>query len=264
MKRKTYYYADELNDDFAKTRIRQKKLGKHFKYVHTSFFWRFLCRILYFFIAPLLIIPINKIVHHQKSVNKKVLKKVKHTGYFVYSNHTSYINDCFASSYMPYPKRNYIIVHPDATSIFGLRNIVQMLGGIPLGNTVKENIAMVKCIHQRIAEKSSVTIFPEAHIWPYYTKIRPFGETSFKYPVKLQVPVFCITHCYRKRKFGKRPKIVSFVDGPFYPDQSLSVSDATKKIRDQVYTTMCRRTEEYSDYAYADYIRKEDSEKTEA
>lgn len=104
--------------------------------------------------------------------------------------------------------------------------------------------------------KSSVTIFPEAHIWPYYTKIRPFGAASFKYPVKLQVPVFCITHCYRKRKFGKRPRIVSFVDGPFYPDQSLPVGEATQKLRDQIYATMCERAEKYSDYAYADYIRK--------
>lgn len=258
MKEKVIYYTDELNDDFAKTEIQRKPLGVKYKYIHKNTLWRVVCFIVYYVVAIPLVFIINKIVHHQRLKNKKVLKQVKKSGYFVYGNHTSHLNDCFSVPVMALPKRAYIICNPDALSIKGLKNIVQMLGAIPLANTLKEHKEMVKCIEQRIKEKQVISIYPEAHIWPYYTKIRPFTNISFKYPVKCNAPVFAITHCFQKRKFSKKPKIISFVDGPFYPNTELSANEASMELRDKVYQVMCDRAKKYSNYEYIKYVKVEE------
>ncbi len=256
MKGKTIYYSDELSNDFANTSIKTKPLGKKFKYVHKNIVWRVLCFLLYYIIAIPLVFIINKLLNHQKFKNKKVLKSVKNTGYFIFCNHSSHINDCFANAYAVALKRNYIVCNPDATSIPMLRNIVQMLGAIPLGSTYDEKKAFIKCINYRIKQKQVVTIFPEAHIWPFYTKIRNYPSTSFKYAVKLNVPSFCITHCYQKRRIIKRPKIVSYIDGPFYINNELNSEEATIDLRNRIYQTMCERAKQHSTYEYYHYEKK--------
>ena len=40
-----------------------------------------------------------------------------------------------------------------------------------------------KAIAYRVGQNQSVAIFPEAHVWPYYTGIRPFSDASFQFAV---------------------------------------------------------------------------------
>ena len=63
-------------------------------------------------------------------------------------------------------------------------------------------LTIFNAIDQIVADKKTILIYPEAHIWPYYTKIRPFPSTSFRYPIKFNVPSFSITTTYQK--VGKR------------------------------------------------------------
>ena len=84
-------------------------------------------------------------------------------------------------------------------------------------------------------------IYPEAHIWPFYTGIRPFKDTSFRYPVQQKLPVFSLTNTYQKRRYSKKPKMVTYIDGPFYADASLPVRQQKKMLRDQVYEIMKKR-----------------------
>lgn len=261
-KQKVYYYSDELNDDFANTNITRKELGDNFKYIHTNWFYRSVNYVFYYFIAAPIIWIGNKVYNHQKFVNKKVLKECKDRGYFVFSNHTGMILDSFSTPMLTYPKRLYEIVNPDAFSIRGVKTIVQMLGGVPLASSFKQEKEFLKCIKQRINEKQVISIFPEAHIWPYYTKVRPYSHISFKYPVKLNAPVYAVSHCYQKRKFFKKPKVVSFVDGPFYPNQDLPLNDASQELRDKVYNTMVKRLKENSTYEYAKYVKVDKKDET--
>ena len=96
-------------------------------------------------------------------------------------------------------------------------------------------------IDYRIGKNNSITIYPEAHIWPYYTKIRPFKSVSFKYPVKLNKPVFCITNTYQKRKNNK-VKIISYIDGPFFKNNELTSKEAEQDLRNRVYEKMVERS----------------------
>ena len=114
-------------------------------------------------------------------------------------------------------------------------------------------------IEDKIREGHPVVIYPEAHIWPWYTKIRPFPDTSFAYPVQLNAPVFCFVNTYRKRRFGKNPRMVTYIDGPFFADTSLSTREQKKKLRDTVYEHMVELSR-HSDVEVIKYIRKEEKD----
>lgn len=100
-------------------------------------------------------------------------------------------------------------------------------------------------------------IYPEAHIWPYYTKIRPFKDSSFRYPVQYQCPVICFTNTYQKRKHSKKPQIVTYVDGPFYPDAKLRGKEQKADLRNRVYEQMKERSSRNT-LVLATYIKKGD------
>ena len=166
--------------------------------------------------------------------------------------------DAFVPNIVKLRKRGYILVGPDTTSIPGLKNIVEMVGAIPLGQTLSENKEMLECINHRIAKnKGFITIYPEAHIWPYYTGIRDFKAGSFSYPCYTDTPVFAMTNCYQKKLIGKHPKVVTFVDGPFYPDKNLPMKERKEKLRKQCYDTMVKRAKENSTYSYIVYEKKD-------
>lgn len=257
MKNKVIYYCDELNDDFANTNIIQKPLGENFKYIHTNLIWKIASFFLYYIIALPIAYATNKFFNHNKVVNKKLLKPYKKTGYFIYANHTQHINDAFCNPTIAFPKKNYVICSPDAFSIPGIKNVVQMLGAIPLPSSLHEYRDYLNWLDEVIKKNNVITIYPEAHIWPYYTKIRPFKSNSFKYPIKKSVPVFSITHCYQKRRFSSKPKIVSYIDGPFYPNSNLSLNEQSDELRNKVYNAMCERSQYHSTYEYIKYVKKD-------
>lgn len=145
-------------------------------------------------------------------------------------------------------------------SLPGLQNLVKMLGAIPLGETMRQKKEMIDCVHTRIREKSAVTIYPEAHIWPFYTRIRPFPAGSFHYPARDGAPVFTLNTCYQKRRFGSFPKAVTWVNGPFYADRSLPAEERKQALRDRCYGVMCRRAAEYSDHAYFFYQKADEKD----
>jgi 1-acyl-sn-glycerol-3-phosphate acyltransferase len=156
-----------------------------------------------------------------------------------------------------YPKKVYIVVSPDNLAVKGLKTILEMSGALPLPSTIEGMGHLMEAVEKRIVQHHVICIYPEAHIWPYCTTIRPFKSVAFKYPARLGAPVYAFTDTYKKRKFGKAPRIVTFVDGPFYPDASLSLNDQAQKLRDQVYDAMVNRAKKESTYSIIDYVKKE-------
>ena len=257
-KNKTIYYSAELNDDFASLGIKKKPLGDDFEYIHKNILWNTCSFVIYRMIAQPLVFVFVKVAHRQRFKNRKVLKTARKTGAFIYANHTNMLLDAFVPNIVKLRKRGYILVGPDTTSIPGLKNIVEMVGAIPLGQTLSENKEMLECINHRIAKnKGFITIYPEAHIWPYYTGIRDFKAGSFSYPCYTDTPVFAMTNCYQKKLIGKHPKVVTFVDGPFYPDKNLPMKERKEKLRKQCYDTMVKRAKENSTYSYIVYEKKD-------
>lgn len=212
------YYEDELNDEFSEATIVPRTIDENYVYEHKNFLWNFTASI----VKNVLSVPIKyfylKLKFKHKYIGKEKLKEYKNTGYFIYANHTQVFADTFIPSMANYPnKTNYLIVNPENVSMKGTGGLVQMLGAIPIPNKRDGMKNFLKEVQRRIEQKKSITIYPEAHIWPYYTKIRPFKNVSFRYPIELNVPSFCITNTYQA--YGKnkdKVKMVSYIDGPFF------------------------------------------------
>ena len=251
-----YYYSDELNDEFSGSHITPRVIDEKYKYLHKNIFWN----LAHFLVQNELSVPIKvlyaKLKFRIKYIGKEKLKKYKKEGYFVYANHTQVFADTFLTSNVIYPKRNYLIVNPENVSMKSLGNFVQMFGAIPIPTGRDGMKNFLTAIKYHIQKGHSITIYPEAHIWPYYTKIRPFKSVSFKYPIELDKPVFCITNTYQKRGKNK-VKITSYIDGPFFVNKDLETKQEQKKdLRNRVYNQMVERSKnsnfEFIKYEYKD------------
>ena len=250
------YYDDELNNEFSTAQIVAKKIGDDYVYIHTGIFKKFTHFFWYRVVATPIAFFYLKIKFHHKIVNRKILKEFKNKGYFMFGNHTQPTGDAVIPSMITFAKDAYVIVHPNNVSMPYLGRVTPSMGALPLPDTLKATINFSKAIETRIKENKSIVIYPEAHIWPYYTKIRPFTDESFYYPVKYDAPVFCFTNTYQKRKHGSKPKLVTYVDGPFYRDESKSVQEQRKLLRDQVYECMTERSK-MSTVEVIEYRKKE-------
>ncbi|MFA7192570.1 MAG: 1-acyl-sn-glycerol-3-phosphate acyltransferase [Bacilli bacterium] len=251
----TIYYQDELNDEFSNAQIKTKEIGMSYKFLHKNPFYNFLSFVWYRLIATPLAFIYLKAKFHLKIENKEVLKKVDKSGFFLYGNHTQEIADAFIPTFVIFPLRAYVIVHPNNVSMPILGKITPHLGALPIPSELKAFKNFYNALEKRILQGHAITVYPEGHIWPYYTKIRPFKATSFAYPIKYGTPVFCFTNTYQKRKHGKKPKIVTYLDGPFYLNQTLDKTMQKQDLRNRVYETMVTRSKK-SNFEYIKYIKR--------
>lgn len=259
---KTYIYSDMLNDDFAENGIVRKELSADYRYLRNSIFWRAVRFLVYALIARPLVYLLVKLIYRQKFANKEMLKQTD-GGYYLYANHTGGMLDAFCPNIADFTKNNYIIVGPDAMSIKGLNNILYLLGAIPQSSCLRQMREMKNCIFSRVSEGSSVTVYPEGHIWPFYTGIRPFRNDSFMFPASDGRPVYAMTNCYQKGRFLSFPKVVTYIDGPFFADSELSARENRQQLRDKCYNAMKARAKEHSDYEYTKYICRDSMNDTQ-
>jgi 1-acyl-sn-glycerol-3-phosphate acyltransferase len=249
---KTIWYSDPLNDDFAGTDINTRTIPSDFPFVDDRPLYRIAAAVVYEgFVRPLITVYI-KLRYRQRFVGREKLRSHK-GGAFVYANHTMTTGDAFIPNMMDYRRKNYIVTGPDAVSIKGVSTLVRMLGAIPLASTAKGAANFFSALERRYSEGATVTIYPEAHIWPYYTGIRPFRPTSFRYPARLGSPVFCLTNVFHRKRYSRIPRVVSYIDGPFFPDPELPERQAAQDLRDRVYAQMFGRSK-LSDYEYIKYL----------
>lgn len=255
MKQKVIYYDDERNNEFSGITKNTIKVDKSFKYIKKGFFHSLSTFLVYRVIMTPIAFLWCKLKFGLKVINKKTLKEMKNQGYFVYSNHTLMAGDAFIPNVYSFPKKTYMVVHPDNISTKGTKGFIMRCGAIPTPTSIDGYRGFLDAISTRINEGGAICIYPEAHIWPYYTKIRDFADTSFAYPIKHNAPVFAATVTYSKRRLRKVPKATVYIDGPFYPDKELKPKEAQKKLRDAVYEAMVKRSES-STYERIKYIKK--------
>ena len=252
---KIIYYKDELNDEFSGPKIIPIKIDENYKYKHGKI-WNICSYIIQNFLSMPIKVLYNKLKFRLKYVGKEKIKAYKKQGYFIYANHTQQFADTFIPSVAIYPKRNFLIVNPENISVKPFGKLVEMLGAIPVPGNKTAMKNFLEEIQTKIKNKNTITIYPEAHIWPYYTKIRQFKDVSFKYPVQLNVPVFCMTNTYQK--YGKNQnkiQIVTYIDGPFISNKNLGKKEQQKDLRDRVYNCMVERSKN-SNIEYVQYIKK--------
>ena len=191
---------------------------------------------------------------------REKLKKARGKGYVIYANHTNPFHDVFGPA-MVANRRIFTIISPVNLKIPGIGKFLPMIGGLPLGSTTDEKKAFNEAVDKRLKQKKCLVIYPEAHVWPYATKIRKFpaGDKSFKYATRNNLPIFTMTTTYHKRKdkkHGDLPRMEAYLDGPFWPDPKLSEEENRAKLAKEAYDSMMKNSK-HNTYEYFEYIKKE-------
>ena len=194
-----------------------------------------------------------------KFYGREKLKAARGKGYVIYANHTNPFHDVFGPA-MAADRRIFTIISPVNLKIPGIGKFLPMIGGLPLGKTKEEKKAFNEAVDKRLKQKKVLVVYPEAHVWPYATKIRKFpaGGRSFKYAVRNNLPVYTMTTTYHKRKdrkHGDLPRMEVYVDGPFWPDGKLSAEQNQEMLASKAYDSMVKWSQKNS-YEYFEYKKK--------
>ena len=152
------------------------------------------------------------------------------------------------------PRRIFTVVSPANYGIPVIGKLLPFLGALPIDNSVRGMRELDRAMEMRLARKHPIAIFPEAHVWEYYTGVRPFPETSFKFPVKHDKAAIAMTVTYKRSKIFKRPKMEVCLDGPFY-GAGKSKKERAVDLHNKVYSAMAERSRQ-SDFNYIEYKEK--------
>lgn len=194
-----------------------------------------------------------------KFYGRDKLKQARGKGYLIYANHTNPFHDVFGPA-VAADRRIFTIISPVNLKIPGIGKFLPMIGGIPLGKTRDEKQAFNNAVDKRLRQKKVLVIYPEAHVWPYATKIRhfPAGGKSFKYAERNNLPIFTMTTTYHKRKdkkHGDLPRMDIYIDGPFYPEPDKSPTENQTILAKKAYDSMVKYSKKNT-YEYFKYVKR--------
>lgn len=258
---RVFYYESET-DDPIKTDEQEKKievgLPEGYEFIPKNIFVRMYSAVLFraFWIFGQWY---EKRYWQAKFYGREKLKEARGKGYVIYANHTNPFHDVFGPA-IAADRRIFTIISPVNLKIPGIGKLLPYIGGLPLGKTTEEKKAFNEAVDRRIEQKKVLVVYPEAHVWPYATKIRKFpaGDRSFKYAVRNDVPVYTMTTTYHKRKdkkHGDLPRMDVYLDGPFWPDKDKSEAENKAMLADKAYKSMVKYSKK-STYEYFEYRKK--------
>lgn len=135
--RKTFIVRDPMNDDFAGTDIRPRPLPADYVWRTNNRLRRLLDSLLHHVIATPLAFLYQKLVWHERLVGRRRIRPYLRQGVYLYGNHTRAAGDAFTPSLAAFPRRPFVLVHPDAVAVPGLRQVVRALGGIPVPTDIR-------------------------------------------------------------------------------------------------------------------------------
>ena len=248
------YYSNDC-DKVVSFKEKPIIIDENYKYLPKKLITKIFAWISYRLIATPFAFITFKLINRVKFFNIDVLKKFKNDSYFIYANHTNQFCDGFCPALICFPQKPHIIVNPANVSIPLIGKLNKIWGGLPLPNNIKATKNFYNALETVINSNNPILIYPEANLWPYYTKIRNFPNTSFRYPIKYNKPVFTFTTVYKKRKHFKRPKIEVYVDGPFYPNRELNEKEAQENLRNVIFEKLNERSC-LNNYEYVKYIKR--------
>lgn len=249
---KKIYYYDDFDSDVVKSKNQDYVLKDNYKWINKNIFYVIWSYVIYGIFLIISFVYI-KLFLHVRIKNRKVLKNKKN--YYLYINHTQEIGDAFIPPFITRYKRPYYVVNKANLGIPVLGRLLPTLGALVIPDGIHDMVKFRKAL-KYYGVKHPVVIYPEAHVWPYYTKIRPFKNSAFQLAVEEEKEVYSATTTYQKSKILKKTKIVVYIDGPFYVDNSLTKKGKSKALAEIVKDKMIERSK-MSNVEYAIYKKKD-------
>jgi len=212
----------------------------------------------FLYIIAILVLPI---IHHfmygLKIKGKKNLKKLKNSGAIITPTHNVTMDCSITARSVCYPyKLGYFLTHEKNLNIPFVSCLMRMLRTFGLPDSLSMKRECFKYIENLLSQKKWVIIYPEGDLENYKHNLDSFKSGSFKFAVKINVPIIPVVYCYRKAKgvyklLGrKRPLITGYILEPIYPNTSLPINESTLKLQEQCETLMNETFKKYNTYYY--------------
>ena len=255
-----FYYKSE-EDDPIQTEGQEKgepvKLPEDYVFIHKNPFLKLYSAILYR-VFKLFARYYAKSYLQMTVVGREKFKKIKKDeGYVLYGNHSNSFHDAYSPALIA-DRRIYTITTAIALQLPFVGKLFPYLGGLPLGTSPATKKRFHEAVDTRLRQGNCLVLYPEAHLWPYYTGIRKFpaGDKSFTYPARNNLPMFTMTTTYQKskKKNQLRPRMTVYIDGPFYPDPKKTEAENRAALAKEAYDSM-KKWSKKSNYDYIKYIK---------
>lgn len=253
---KTYQYRN-WDDDVIFTKHQEASIPPGFIWLHTNLIYRFASTIVYGLCIGFATIYCRLFLHVTFR-NKRCLRTQGKKGAFIFANHTQPLGDVFIPMLAALPRRAYTVAEAANLGIPIVGKMLTMGGALILPAKLSQMIQFQRAMTVRLKQHQRVFIYPEAHVWPYYTGIRPFPNGAFHYPVSANVASYAMTATYQQRRGFTKPRMIIYFDGPFYPDLTLPRKVRQEKLHDEVRQAMVVRSRQ-SNVQYAKYQRRPDA-----
>lgn len=254
------YYQNEQTDDFSGIVRTPIPIDASYRYLHKSPVWHLAECLVYRVIMTPLAALWCRVKYRVRIVGKEKLRQSRKgkTGCFLYGNHTLMDGDAFLPSVCAFPQKTAVVVSAENLSVPLTKPWIELCGAIPVPNAPSGARPFLNALKWHIRHGHAVTIYPEAHLWPYCTFIRSYPADSFRYPIRLHAPAFAMTVVHQAPASPRRkhPNITVYLDGPFYADPTHLEREQAQELRDRIHAAMVERAKG-SNYEKYRYLKKE-------
>lgn len=244
-------YYRSFDDDFSENRGQDFRLPRGYKFSGHSVFWKLGSLLLYPITLLIALIYEKCFLHARVRFSARPPRSC-----FLYGNHTQTLGDVLMPFLICFPHRPKIICAPANLGIPVIGKLLPLGGALP----IPDNLSDLKRFEEAVLEASKkhpIVIYPEGHLWPYYTGIRPLKPAAFHYQNTGEA--FVATTTYQRSRFRRGPKITLVVDGPIGVQADLSRKERQRELQKDVLKVMERRAKE-SDYDYIIYKKSPSGE----
>lgn len=251
--KRTLYY-NSFEGEFVDPVSAEKRIDKSYKYIRKNPLWRAAAFVAYRLIATPAAFVYTKLFLRQKTVGRSKLRG--HRSFMLYCSHNEPVGDAFTPAMISFPRKAYVVVSPANVLLPVIGRVNPMLGALPTPSDLRAARNFQLAIDELLRGRCAVTVYPEAHVWPKCSFVRPFATGAFDPAVRSGAAVFCATRVYkRSRFFGYKCRV--YIDGPFYPNTDLSRSAAAADLCDAVRRTMSERMRDEGEVEIIRYLKSE-------
>lgn len=257
---RTIYYTKAKDEEFNEMNPKiNLTIDDKYKYLPRCWLVRFFYFFFYYCIALPILIIFTKLSMGVKIKGRKNLKAIK-SGFVVCANHTNSLDCVNYAVNVAAPRRAYQIGLKYSLQLPFIRVLVKILGILPIADTMGGLKNFNKAVSTILERGNVLIVFPEAHIFPYYTGLRDFSVTSFKFSAKNNVPIVPCATTFRKRKVFKNcaPKITINIGEPIYPDTNLSTNENAVMMHDKAVEFINSMVNQDTNYSFYNYVLEED------
>jgi 1-acyl-sn-glycerol-3-phosphate acyltransferase len=251
MARQRVRYYDTYRDDFAQTAAQETQLPADYS-------WQAKAAVpsrIVTAIARNLGNWYCRLVLHQRIVGAEKLAEFA-AGAYVYANHTQPVGDAFTPLIAGRGRHVQVLAAPANRGVPLIGRVLEYGGGLLVPNKLHQLGCFERALRAQVAAGALVTIYPEAHVWPYATMIRTFVPGSMHYPVATNSPVYTATRTYQRRSGRGKPLQTVYIDGPFWPNAAVSKHKAQRELMLQVRASMQWRAAQSNTCSYYEYRQR--------